>query len=404
MLMTVCPAPDATRPESSASSAEARPLEWRRLQAAPTARTEPVAAVDGDGLIVLVGGFASPSQTVAAVEVYDPSQDRWVNGPSLPVAVNHAMAASVGGTVYVMGGYTSSGPPSNQAFALQGDGWEPLPPMPEARAAGGAAAAAGKIYVAGGVGPSGLAGSTLVLDPATGTWSTVPGLLSPREHLGVASFGDRVYVVGGRTGSGNLADNEVLDPDTGTWRRLPGMPTPRGGLAAAATSNGFIVAPGGEDLTPGGTTFAEAEAFDVQRERWISLPPMPSPRHGLGVVAIGETVFTLAGGPQPGLAFSGTVEAIDLTDLESLSCAGRRPTIVGSPGRDALTGTRARDVIAGLGGPDILEGMAGADHLCGGPGNDRLIGGAGRDRLIGGPGRDRCVEKGRGGKVTSCER
>lgn len=358
--------------------------------------------MDGDGLVVLVGGFGSESQTLATVEIYDPSQDRWVSGPSLPTPVNHAMGAAVGGTVYVMGGYTSSGAPSDQTFALRGNEWDPLAPMPEARGAGGAAAAAGKIYVAGGVGPSGLAASTLVLDPGTGTWSTAPGLLTPREHLGVASFGDRVYVVGGRTGSGNLADAEVFDPVTGTWQRLPDMPTPRGGLAAAAAANGFIVAPGGEDLTPGGTTFAEAEAFDVGRERWISLPPMPSPRHGLGVVAIGEAIYTLAGGPQPGLSHSGTVEAIDLADLESLSCAGRQPTIVGSPGRDALTGTDARDVIAGVGGPDVLEGMAGGDHLCGGAGNDRLIGGAGRDRLVGGPGRDRCV--GGGGRVTSCER
>jgi len=314
LTLAACSSDAAVSPPPE-SSADVPPLEWRRLSSAPTARTEPVAAVDGDGLIVLIGGFASPSQTVAAVEIYDPSRDRWVNGPSLPVAVNHAMAASVGGTVYVMGGYTSDGAPSDRTFALRGDGWDPLPPMPEARAAGGAAAAAGKIYVAGGVGPSGLAESTLVLDPEAGTWSAAPGLLSPREHLGVASFGDRIYAAGGRTGSGNLAHTEVLDPLTGSWQRLPDMPTPRGGLAAAATANGFIVAPGGEELTPGGTTFAEAEAFDVERERWISLPPMPSPRHGLGVVAIGETVFTLAGGPQPGLAFSGTVEAIDLTDL-----------------------------------------------------------------------------------------
>jgi Ca2+-binding RTX toxin-like protein len=131
---------------------------------------------------------------------------------------------------------------------------------------------------------------------------------------------------------------------------------------------------------------------------------MPSPRHGLGVVAIGETLYTLAGGPQPGLAFSGTVEAIDLSDLESLSCAGKRPTIVGSPARDALVGTKGRDVIISLGGPDVVEGLAGSDHLCGGPGNDRLTGGAGRDRLVGGAGRDRCLESGRGGRVTSCER
>lgn len=363
-----------------------------------------MAAVDGDGLIVLVGGFGSESQTVATVEIYDPSQDRWVSGPSLPVAVNHAMAATVAGTVYVMGGYTSNGAPSSQAFALEGNEWQPLPPMPEPRAAGGAASVAGQIYVTGGIGSSGLATTTLLLDPGTGTWSTAPGLLRPREHLGVAAFGTRVYAVGGRTGGGNLTDAEVFDLVSGSWSRLPDMPTARGGLAAAATASGFIVAPGGEELSAGGTTFPEVEAFDVDSERWVSLAPMPSPRHGLGVVGIGETIYTLAGGPQPGLAFSSTVEAIDLTDLELLECAGKQATVVGSPGPDSLAGAETTDVIASLDGADDLKGQGGRDYLCGGPGNDRLVGGAGRDRLVGGSGRDRCIERGRGSRLTSCER
>jgi Ca2+-binding RTX toxin-like protein len=182
------------------------------------------------------------------------------------------------------------------------------------------------------------------------------------------------------------------------------MPTARGGLAAAATANGFVVAPGGEELAPGGTTFPEVEAFDVNRQRWISLPSMPSPRHGLGVVGIGQTIYTLAGGPQPALTFSNTVEAIDLTGLEALRCAGEPPTAVGSPGPDTMLGTDQSDAIASLGGADAVDGLAGNDRLCGGTENDRLVGGAGRDRLVGGPGRDRCVERGKGKRLSSCER
>jgi hypothetical protein len=83
-------------------------------------------------------------------------------------------------------------------------------------------------------------------------------------------------------------------------------------MAAAATSNGFVVALGGEEEDG---TFEEAEAFDVQTERWIALPPLPTPRHGLGVVADGTTVYAIAGGPQPGLHFSGALEAIDVGSL-----------------------------------------------------------------------------------------
>ena len=402
LLLSSCVGEDVVvRPSSSVAP---RPFEWQRLASAPSERTEPVAAVDGEGLIVLIGGYGPEGQTVNTVEIYDPVQDRWTSAPALPVGVNHAMAATVGGTVHVMGGYTASGSTSPQAFALRGGSWQPLPPMPEGRAAGGAAEAAGKIYVAGGVGPSGLATSTLVFDPGTGTWSSAPGLLHPREHLGVASSGDRVYVVGGRTGGGNLSFAEVFDPGTGTWRALPEMPTARGGLAAAATANGFLVAPGGEELSPGGTTYPQAEAYDIEREGWVSLPPMPSPRHGLGVAAIGNTVYTLAGGPEPALTLSGTVEAIDLTGLQSLACAGQPVSVVGTPGRDRLMGTPGRDVIASLDERDIVEGERGADRLCGGSGNDRLAGGPGRDRLVGGQGKDVCREPGASRRlVRSCE-
>lgn len=384
------------------SAREARPLEWHRLTPAPTERTEVAAAVDGDGIVVVVGGFAPG--TVATVELYDPAIDRWVAGPSLPIGVNHAMAATVGGVVHVFGGYTSTGAPSDRAFALRNDSWEPLPAMPEARAAAGAAVAAGKAYVAGGVGPSGLATSTLVFDPPAGTWTTAPGLLRPREHLGVAASGSRVYVVGGRTGTGNLPDAEVLDTSTGRWRELADMPTARGGLSAAATAGGFVVAPGGEDLGPGGSTFPQVEALDVETERWVTLPPMPSPRHGLGVVAIGDELYTIAGGPTPSLSVSGIVEAIDLAKLDSLECLNKAPSVVGSPSRDRVSGTESRDVIASLGGPDLLKGKGGADRLCGGADDDRLVGGGGKDRLLGGAGKDRCVERGPASRRRGCER
>jgi non-specific serine/threonine protein kinase len=90
---------------------------------------------------------------------------------------------------------------------------------------------------------------------------------------------------------------------------LPAAPTER--TEAAATANGFVVAVGGE----GSATFEEAEALDVDAGAWRSLPPMPTPRHGLGVAAIGGVLYTLAGGPQPGLHVAATAEAIDLAPL-----------------------------------------------------------------------------------------
>lgn len=299
--------------EPSAPAPRATGLGWERLSPVPTERTEVAAAVAG-GRILVAGGFADPDRTVATVEVYDIASDAWSAAPDLPAAVNHAMAASVAGEVYVVGGYLADGPPSDAAFVFRDGRWEALPPMPEPRAAGGAAVANGMLYVVGGVGPAGVADRTMVFDPATGGWSVADGLRTPREHMGVVGLDGRVYAVGGRAGSlAGFDDAEVYDPGSGTWTPLPDLPTPRGGMAAAATTNGFVAAAGGEEE---GGTFDEVEAFDVDAERWIALPPMPTARHGVGVVADGTTVYVIAGGVDPGLSFSGAVEAIDLGSLK----------------------------------------------------------------------------------------
>lgn len=69
---------------------------------------------------------------------------------------------------------------------------------------------------------------------------------------------------------------------------------------------------------------------------------------------------------------------------EPVRCFGRRPTIVGTRGRDHLVGTQGSDVIVGLGSDDLIQGRGGADLICGGLGADELYGGEGRDRVDGG--------------------
>ncbi len=85
--------------------------------------------------------------------------------------------------------------------------------------------------------------------------------------------------------------------------------TPRSGNGAASTSNGWVIALGGEG--PNGT-IGEVEAWDASARRWRTLPDMPTPRHGLGVVALGRRAFTLLGGPQPGFAYSAAVEILSV--------------------------------------------------------------------------------------------
>lgn len=73
------------------------------------------------------------------------------------------------------------------------------------------------------------------------------------------------------------------------------MPTARGGLAAAAL-HGKIYVFGGE--VPG--VFSEDEAYDPATDIWRPMAPMPDARHGIGAVAVADTIFISGGGPVAG--------------------------------------------------------------------------------------------------------
>jgi len=283
---------------------------WQRIPDGLSARTEVAAAVL-DGKIFVAGGYRGDGGTVATVEIYSLADRSWSPGPDLPLAVNHAMAVSTPARVlYVLGGYLGDGTASRAAWRLDsGNRWTSIADLPEGRAAGAAAAVGGRIYIAGGIGPGkDLAASMLVYDTGADRWSSTSGPPTRREHLGGAAANGLVYTVGGRTGAGNLKAVESFDPATGQWTKRPDLPTARGGLAAAATCTGQVVAAGGE----GAATFPQVELYDPGSDTWRALPPMLSARHGLGVVTAGPQLFTLSGGPEPGLHVAATNEVIDL--------------------------------------------------------------------------------------------
>jgi N-acetylneuraminic acid mutarotase len=87
------------------------------------------------------------------------------------------------------------------------------------------------------------------------------------------------------------------------------MPTPRGGIAGTVFDGLFVVA-GGEQPT---ATHSEVEAFDPETRQWLSLPRLPTPRHGLAAVVLGDTLYVIGGGKRPGLSVSGSNEALRVT-------------------------------------------------------------------------------------------
>ncbi len=288
---------------------------WKTLTPAPTKRTEVVAAALEDK-IYLLGGFAEPTLgnltnlTISSrVEAYDPATDRWSDKPPIPTGLHHAGAASVGGKLYLIGGFTKSllsvWQPVATVFIYDPatDRWTEGTPMPTQRGALAVTESDGKLFAIGGYDGAGNSAAVEVYDPASDRWSRRAPLPTPRDHLAAASVGGKVYTFGGRLNRDyghNLAVTEVYDPSTDRWTRAADLPTPRSGITAGVIG-GLVYVVGGE--APEGT-FQTNEAYDPAADRWQAMAPMPTGRHGLGSAAVNGRLYLLGGGPAPGGSFS----------------------------------------------------------------------------------------------------
>lgn len=307
----------ATRDDDGGAPAVARTDRWLPLAPAKLSRTEVAAARVGHRIYV-VGGFEERSGlTTSAVERYDIDHDRWTTVRSMPIGLNHPTAVAYKGRVYVHGGYRGRRDLSSASSVLlrydpTRDHWRRLPPSPTPRAAHAAAVIGGRLYVAGGANSSGSLRSMEVYDFARARWRSGPPFPGPpRNHTTGIASGGRFYVIAGRDAE-NLTAVDRYDPRTRRWRRMRDIGTARGGIASARVRDGRIVVFGGEQLGPGGTTIREVEGFDPHRNRWRPLPDMPTPRHGLGGASLGNRVYALLGGPQPGFHFANAVEYLDV--------------------------------------------------------------------------------------------
>ena len=246
----------------------------------------------------------------------------------MPRPAHHAALAAANGKIYVIGGFV---PPKDTAIPVGGawepidnaweydpaaDSWKSLPPLPGKRGSAIAAEVGGKIYVIGGAtttegskdpffsffGPSRVLGTNEVYDPATNKWESRRPMSVPRNHAFSGVVNGKIYVIGGRTGHGFIlsATNtdvvEEYNPVNDTWS-VPKerMPTARSG-GASGSDGRRIYAAGGEVTTKDLVgAFKSVEAYDPVTNSWMTLPSMPMPRHGIAGAVIGNRFHLVSG-------------------------------------------------------------------------------------------------------------
>lgn len=193
---------------------------------------------------------------------------------------------------------------------------------PEGRIGFACAAAGGKVYVIGGVNhvdePESAPDVTLVFDPRAAdpgdAWKPGPRIGSPHVFAGAAAVGERIYVIGGADEQGApAATSGVLDTTTGAWLELPPMPTPRSRLAVVAL-NGDLYAIGGLGPLDGrpNRNLAIVEKFDPETGAWSRCPALLQGRHACAAAVFDGCIYVAGGYVGAGHDATASVEKVDL--------------------------------------------------------------------------------------------
>lgn len=168
----------------------------------PGPRAAHVLVALGD-LIYSVGG-AGPRG--AELWAYDPVEDVWrTDLADMPTPREHLTAVALDGLLYAIGGRSDGRNLGTVEIYDPGeDRWTEGPEMPSARSGLGAGAVAGEIHVAGGedLQSSGTFDVHEVFDPEAGEWREGAPLGAPRHGLASTTAEGAWYVIGGATRAG----------------------------------------------------------------------------------------------------------------------------------------------------------------------------------------------------------
>lgn len=169
-----------------------------------------------DGKIYLISGFQNSDNSNYLLdygsvknEVYDPETNTWTTKPSIPNGVFHAVSATVGDKIYVLGGAEATlalfGPSSfNQVYDTKQETWTLASAVPVGidAAAGGitiGAFTSKRICVFGGFIDSSYepCNLTQIYNPDKDVWVTGAQMPTPHALFGVANVNDELYAIGG---------------------------------------------------------------------------------------------------------------------------------------------------------------------------------------------------------------
>jgi outer membrane protein assembly factor BamB len=193
----------------------------------------------GNSVLVFGGGTSTGTD---AVESFTAGHDAQLIG-HLPTARSDLVAVSLGGRAYVLGGYDGNTPSPAVLQTSDGRHFSSVTQLPVPVRYPAAAVSGQTIYVFGGETASGQPTDAIQqVDAATGAARVIGRLPNPLDHASAVGLGGRIYVLGGSVNGAASARVLAFDPSTGNASVSGRLPMPVSNAAAATVGDsGYLV-------------------------------------------------------------------------------------------------------------------------------------------------------------------
>ncbi|GAB4578513.1 MAG: kelch repeat-containing protein [Anaerolineales bacterium] len=192
---------------------------WSALSDKPTAVTEVQAVVLG-GKIYVPGGRTANEQITDILEIFDPTENAWTTGSSLPIQLSAYGLATFEGKLYLFGGWNGENF-SDLVFSYDPDkdAWQEVAQLPSPRGFVSVVVNMNRMFVLGGYNGEAALDSNLIFFPgrATNPWENAAPLPEARYAMGAAFIADRIYVIGGIQRETNSAPQLIFLPANDGW-------------------------------------------------------------------------------------------------------------------------------------------------------------------------------------------
>ncbi len=243
-------------------------------------------------------GGETDSGVTNLVNRFDTATRTWHEMTAKQTAVSDTSAAVLFGEIYVPGGLTADGTPTNivEAYSPVNNAWRPIASLPKAISGGLALSNGSHLYMAGGWDGTNYLDDLYLYDANNDSWRPLSNLPQPLASAAGGIVAGELYILGGTDGESSLDSCFVYKIDADSWRECPPMLTPRSSAGTAVILNKLYVL-GGDDVT--GSNLPFGEFYDPGSETWqvVNLPMLENATSwkDLGAANVETKIYVLGG-------------------------------------------------------------------------------------------------------------